>query len=83
MGSPVAKGKLVKDGTPHCFCGREKDQVGEPQNLGQPTGRGLPALLLNFCQLDTTSGQLEEGPLVKELPSSSWPTGMSVGCFLD
>lgn len=24
-GSPVAKGKQVKDGTPHCFCGREKE----------------------------------------------------------
>lgn len=57
--------------------------VEEKKNLGQPTGRGLPDSLVSFCQLDTSKGQLEEGPPVKGLPSSSWPMGMSVGCFLD
>lgn len=45
--------------------------MGEPQNLGKPTGRGLPDLLVGFCQVDTDKGQLEEGPSLKGLPPSS------------
>lgn len=68
MGSPVAESKQVKDDTPHCLCGEEKDQVGEPQNLDKPRGRGLPALLGSFCQLDARVNWKKDSQLRGHLP---------------
>lgn len=61
------------DGSPRCFSGEGRDQVGEPQNLGKPSGGGLLALFVHFFVKLTHTQRcpLEGGTTLEQLPPLS------------